>query len=631
MQHIKEIPPLDEPLLKELSEKVLKDKREFNNSLLYDPHAQTKVEDSEIRTSEFRLFTEPELFDLVDRYLQIINQMDTEVDYLLMRNDLTHIRYQAGGFFKAHSDYLSYTSNVVDEYTMIIALNTNNDTDQIIVGGETIFHFNKFFQHASKYSTTPLHSIIFRKDIIHEGAPLVSGTKDILTMNLLAISKKDSYTIVITFPKHKSKQFYLLSLQVLIQFPNNLILAKLRFTKELDHQNQPTKGNKLIYYVEAETSPEDFEIIAKIGRGEMVNMDEVEENRELIDYYQLEIHNLLANSIVSKKTVSKAPSALDTAGVTIYGSVNEFNFYLEKVKADKLPLMPFVMVWMEGIVNATSIDLTPGYLAFSEYQNVMYLCKFSSNGVDQKVMPEDYENDFRKWLDDHIHPPDDAYGELNLFKLIIDDLEFGEDGRGYYSAAESDDDMPSIPGPSKVEDCFAIDDYHIRKEPKIGLFYLYAGEEGEHGNEYDTDTHGIVYAKFARQDYYNDFDKGFNASLFLELGNTLSELIQHLLVKKGHDNGITSLFSIFYPVIENSQYRGPFYNLDSDGTLCLEHRHLKLVKDKMKEIDLVKKVKALLPTVKIETKQKGSYDDFMCNEQIYGSTTLVAIWGFMRM
>ena len=52
---------------------------------------------------------------LQDGIIGEVNRTDTSKTYYLVRNDITHIVYGPGDFFKRHSDYLSVTSNIVEE------------------------------------------------------------------------------------------------------------------------------------------------------------------------------------------------------------------------------------------------------------------------------------------------------------------------------------------------------------------------------------------------------------------------------------------------------------------------------------------------------------------------------------
>ena len=73
--------------------------------------------DSEIRTSKARAIRDPALFDLANRLVDHLSSSDDIMTYSLVRNDVTHIVYDTGGFFKPHHDYLSLTSNCVQVST----------------------------------------------------------------------------------------------------------------------------------------------------------------------------------------------------------------------------------------------------------------------------------------------------------------------------------------------------------------------------------------------------------------------------------------------------------------------------------------------------------------------------------
>ena len=111
-------------------------------SELYEVASDTKVLDESLRRSSFRALAEPELFALARELLAAVSARDAHNAYVLIENNVTHIKarhgraaaghghatrgavflphsappppqYDVGGFFAAHSDYLSLTSNVV--------------------------------------------------------------------------------------------------------------------------------------------------------------------------------------------------------------------------------------------------------------------------------------------------------------------------------------------------------------------------------------------------------------------------------------------------------------------------------------------------------------------------------------
>ena len=63
---------------------------------------------------------------------------------MLRRNDVTHIKYRQGGFLKRHRNYLSTTSNFVEESTLLLCVApsdvidvTGNSSGESVQGGET--------------------------------------------------------------------------------------------------------------------------------------------------------------------------------------------------------------------------------------------------------------------------------------------------------------------------------------------------------------------------------------------------------------------------------------------------------------------------------------------------------------
>ena len=62
------------------------------------------------------------MFNMARQLIDNINQLDETYHFNLIENDITHIKYQAGYFFQPHEDYLTLTSNIVEEFTLLICL-----------------------------------------------------------------------------------------------------------------------------------------------------------------------------------------------------------------------------------------------------------------------------------------------------------------------------------------------------------------------------------------------------------------------------------------------------------------------------------------------------------------------------
>lgn len=208
----------------------------FRKSELYSSVSETKFVDENLRQSRFRTFEDPVLFDLVDEVItkhinhsttanpsskqEAVSIEDFEDEeredkekkvskisanrFFLLRNDATHIVYEAGGFFKRHQDYLSLTSNIVEEYTLIICVTPASAPPA--VGGETVVHINPSTAHRSTATTTLGSALVFRKDLEHESMPLISGEKHILTLNLWATRAQSQRFLLVCFPSSSTEK-----------------------------------------------------------------------------------------------------------------------------------------------------------------------------------------------------------------------------------------------------------------------------------------------------------------------------------------------------------------------------------------------------------------------------------------
>ena len=193
MQSVVSLSGLDiEPLRAKLAEIP----QAFEKSKLYVSETDEKIVDESIRTSRYRAIKDSGLFDCVETYVNILNQRpDNNFIYYLQRNDVTHIIYDQGGFFKGHRDYLSLTSNLLEEHTMIICI-TPEEVATGTRGGETILHHRHSLtgDKHTKFSetVTPGSALVFRKDLEHEGSLIEVGEKHVVTTNLYAMRKDSS-------------------------------------------------------------------------------------------------------------------------------------------------------------------------------------------------------------------------------------------------------------------------------------------------------------------------------------------------------------------------------------------------------------------------------------------------------
>jgi len=109
--------------------------------------------------------------------------------------------YIISGFFKRHRDFLSTTSNLLEEYTLLLCVTPAAEVEGV-VGGDTSLHF---FDGAKTFNTTTTGSgILFRKDLEHEGLELLKGQKHIITANIWATRIEQSkQVLLVTFPDNE--------------------------------------------------------------------------------------------------------------------------------------------------------------------------------------------------------------------------------------------------------------------------------------------------------------------------------------------------------------------------------------------------------------------------------------------
>ena len=94
------------------------------------------------------------------------------------------------------------TSNIVEEYTLLLALNSAEEA-AAVVGGNTLIYFEAGGKGKPGYAVRSFNTVIpgaallFRKDLDHEGEKLEAGTKEILSLNLLAFRKRKNRAVLL--------------------------------------------------------------------------------------------------------------------------------------------------------------------------------------------------------------------------------------------------------------------------------------------------------------------------------------------------------------------------------------------------------------------------------------------------
>eukprot|EP01084_Bolivina_argentea_P002018 3722_1 len=157
MQFVREYGMIDNKLFEEIKEFVENDPGTFDKSELYSSVKDLKYIDENERFSVYKKIRDNKLFSLIDSLISLINMNENHYQFMLFKNDITYIKYSVGGFFKPHEDYLSVTSNMIQEFTFILCIDSNcyinnKNTNDINENGETMLHINNNYKYKS-YNT----------------------------------------------------------------------------------------------------------------------------------------------------------------------------------------------------------------------------------------------------------------------------------------------------------------------------------------------------------------------------------------------------------------------------------------------------------------------------------------------
>ena len=573
MQFVKEFPCLDSDISDNIKKYVQNFTGTFKPSMIYESDIDVKHVIPEKRLSEFRIIINPHFFDLFDKLIQIINQKDSFIEYKLVRNDITHIKYNTGGYFKAHEDYLSLTSNVIQEYTMIMCIEGNCQ------GGETILHLNEFFKHSSKATITPNNILIFRKDICHEGAEIISGHKEILTANLWGFSKNYNDTIIAVTCSDKTVfTFFLNDIQ---KYGQSLLNS---FS---DYEiNQHKNNNKILCYNETIYDGLQFKIIKNIYQGNKITLTEYNEYKEIIDYYGFNIEKLLTEIINNEIHSKNDKIPIENNDFVICDSHSKYIYILDHfVKNNELPWIQ--IMFGEGTVSwggdsegyAENIEINPLYASFSEAQNIMFF---------NQLLVRNFE---------HIKP---IYSTSSFVEF-----NYPIDKNPYYQKFNN------------LKDGNAID--FVEEELADELY---------DDDDIDSEDRIIFIRKPCSKDNHSYYDESTYFGL-----NFYFKMSEKDIVEKLIDEDKYTIHSAYF-CGENKNYKKelPYYLINNDNELVLAPNKLNAIRTRINDVQLYNNIIKQLNNVDFVLPQVNKkFSKSFCNESVYGNFKFIMVYGFLKM
>eukprot|EP00985_Skeletonema_marinoi_P005293 scaffold2282_cov136-Skeletonema_marinoi.AAC.3 len=338
----------------------------FQKSELYSSKVDAKIVNEDLRRSQFRIFEGDALFDHVESVVSWLNDSDLTFVYQLRRDNITETRYEADGHFLKHKasdmymcinchllslnihigvftnnniqifsyaaqkqDFLSVTSNLVEEFTLILCVTPEGLGAS---GGETIIYPYASKKGTAYDTTTPGNGLLFERILNMQllsfsarsiysksifisplentlGGVLKSEHKHILTANIIATRKQCSDQVLfVTFPsttvvgeekEENTKQeksqspgdilqrmanqgsSYVLPVDCL---KGSMLDAHVRFFNQ-PYDDEDEDPPKVITYHCSGFSYEEFGTVAKILLSSYIQEEDITKHAGCIDYF----------------------------------------------------------------------------------------------------------------------------------------------------------------------------------------------------------------------------------------------------------------------------------------------------------------------------------------------------------
>lgn len=619
MSHcVKEFPPLDLALQARIRDRILADQAPSLPSLLYDTHDKSKIYNLERRSSAFRLFSDHELFKDCDALVDLLSEHDPSFTYTLRHNDVTHIHYEKDDFFEAHSDYLSLTSNHVQEFTLIMCLDATCGGK----GGETRFTLNPFCSMSSSASVTPLHMVLFRKDITHEGVILKEGTKDIITLNLWGMPSSSPKTLVISFPPEEEQTFYAIPWSLVERFPHCFFIGWAAFTDKKDDEQV------LLDYRCTVASYEEMKIVVGILHGTHLEMDTYMLHAELVKFFGfvnadllLEIPRSVPMDHPKETSLSLASSKDPTRSLKLVFADSSASLAVlnKRIKEEGLNALTFSMAFYEG--NSDEVDDYGG-----EEPDLVDL-----DGSTMTFMAGEF-GESRQLLS-YSFPAHHGGKELNVEELI---LSCGTEETKNVMLFDEYDFEPHLRELSGVNEPACVDEPACVNDTEKETLKIFGRTETDHHGNTRKVPHACRHTETLSLRYSesNSFLKFGLVCGPLSSEPSLEEACTRAFVENDHFD-FKLPFAKYRVFSRDSTATSPDpslpYLVDPEtNKIYLDRRRQKALKEALDDYEVMDGIIKALPSLALRFPQRRINESFgLCNETLYVNFSLVFVYGVM--
>ena len=385
-------------------------------SPLYFPTRKERAVDFDLRRSRYRLLRDATLFDAVNEdLLAPLREQMPAYDLHLLRNDATHIVYEPGGFFAVHADFLSFRSNFVEEFTLIVSL-TAPTSDEPVQGGETVLHFNPSFQLASRATTAPDSALLFRKDVPHEGRLVQTGRKQILSLNVLGVRRSSPQLLVVTFPhehvaaapahlapapsavadlvRQAAECFVIPSDALLRDFPNSFLAGLLSFEQHA-HTGAGEAPPRIVHYACTAVSRAAFAVAMRALNRQSLAESGVALHADALDFLGISSHLIMTLACEAPAPSPTTTWTADSNDVVVCDSPERVRVLTQLAVDRREPWIPFRITFAEADTfwddegDPVHVPMQPVLAAAGSRENLLFVRCVLNGTREDAVMPSE--------------------------------------------------------------------------------------------------------------------------------------------------------------------------------------------------------------------------------------------------
>ena len=357
----------------------------------------------------------------------------------------------------------------------------------------------------------------------------------------------------------------------------------------------------------------------------------MEENIDLFHHYGFNVGQILSKNMIHKLNQKLNKSVSDTLieqdDVMLFPKHTDYLYHLEKVKKQKLPLIPFVSYWLEGTMGVeddpTTIEMTPMMLTMSEENNVLFYqgCGlYQRNSISQFVyisrMPSRQE-----FLIENIYGYSNWNNKQN-FETFLDE-------NSYYPFPEHiSEKIKTYLFDKTIKNDVNDDGFENLDQEEVCLMSMDCEDYYDHNPR-------LTLKNEHWDDCYNDHNGILNLGLYFECHNDFSKIFSELVANEHNYRDKMNTTLLFK--LTKAKKKGEkceFYTLTKkDNKLVFDENHIEKIQQQIWKTSLISSIRKQIELLDAGSfcKQTDSFFTSLCNETGYGNTTLIKIHGFMRM